>query len=163
MTRRSSNAPGKRGGSGESAQQEPSPAPSPGVRLEVAVLSDQATAAQMASVPSSEPTGITVLVVAAEADVRCYVRECLSDRRDVRILEAETVTAALAIAAHDSPALLVVDASESQILGTLSRFRAVVIVDEVPRQARSFGPRIRFLARPFTGDGLAAEVGRLLA
>ena len=163
MTRRSSNAPGKKGGSGESTRQEPPPPPSPGVRLEVAILSDQATTAPMASVTTSEPTGVTILVVAPEADVRRYVRECLRDRHDVRILEAETVTAALTIAAQESPALLVVDAAESEVRATLLRFRAILIVDEVPRQARSFGPRIRFLTRPFTGVGLAAEVGRLLA
>jgi|RhiMetdeSRZDD1v2_1073273.scaffolds.fasta_scaffold26020_7 hypothetical protein len=164
MKRRSSNTPReKRGGSGESAQPAPPPAPSAGVRLEVAILSDQATPAPVASVPDNEPAGLTVLVVAAEADVRHYVRECLRDRDGVRVLEAETVTAALTIAAHDSPALLVVDAPESEVLVTLSQVRAIVIVDDVPRHAPSFGPWIRFLARPFTGDGLVAEVGRLLA
>jgi hypothetical protein len=153
----------KRGGCGDSGQPEPPPGPSASVRLEVAILSDQTTPALVASAPRNEPSGLTVLVVAAEADVRHYVRECLHDRGNVRVLEAETVAAALTIAAHDSPALLVVDAPESEVLATLSQVRAIVIVDDVPRHARSFGPLIRFLTRPFTRDGLATEVGRLLA
>jgi len=153
----------KRGGCGDSGQPEPPPPPSASVRLEVALLSDRAAPAPVASAPRNERPGLTILVVAAEADVRHYVRECLHDRGDMRILEAETVAAALAIAAHDSPALLVVDASEREVLATLSRARAIVIVDDVPRHAGSFGPLIRFLTRPFTRDGLVAEVGRLLA
>ena len=45
---------------------------------------------------------------------------------------------------------------------TLSQLRAIVIVDDVPRGAPASGARVRLLARPFTAEGLVAEVGQLL-
>ena len=151
----------KNGGSGHTVQPPVSPAPSAGVRLEVAILSDQAAPAPVPPASTDQPAALTVLVVAAEADLRCYVRECLGDRADLRVLEAASVNDALAVAAHESPELLVVDARESEVVASLG-LRALVIVDEVPRQARPLRASIRFLARPFTGEQLVAEVGRLL-
>jgi hypothetical protein len=102
-------------------------------------------------------------VVAAEADLRRYVRECLRDRVEATVLEAASVPQALTVAAHESLALLVVDIPERDVLVALSHVRAILIVDDLPRHARPFGPRIRFLARPFSADGLVAEVSGLLA
>ena len=52
--------------------------PSPRVRLEVAFLdADQAAPAPAPSPAADERACLTVLVVAAEVDVRRYVRECL--------------------------------------------------------------------------------------
>ncbi len=153
----------KRGGGDSRQPVSPPPSPSAGVRLEVAILSDQPAPAPVPSPPIVVPAGLTVLVVAAEADVRQYVRECLRDRGDLRVLEAETVAAALAIAADESVAVLVVDDPERDVLVALSHARAILIVDDLPRQARPFGTRIRFLPRPFSADGLVAEVNGLLA
>ena len=156
------NAPReKNGGSGDTVQPPVPPAPSAGVRLEVAILSDQAAPAPVSPAPTDEPLALAVLVVAAETDLRCYVRECLGDRADLRVLEAASVSDALAIAAHESPELLVVDARESEVVASLG-LRAIVIVDDVPRGARPPRASTRFLARPFTGEELVAEVGRLL-
>ena len=151
------------GESGDTVQPSSPPAPSAGVRLEVAILSEQPAPAPAPSPPINVPVGLTVVVVAAEADVRQYVRECLRDRVDVKILEAASVTEGLTVAAHEPVALLVVDAPERDVLGGLSHIRAIVIVDELPRGARPLGKRIRFLARPFSADGLVAEVTELLA
>jgi hypothetical protein len=137
--------------------------PSPRVRLEVAFLdADQPAPADATPAVLDERTRLTVLVVAAEADLRRYVRECLRERSDLRVLEAATVAAAVTLAANCSPALLIVDEPESDVLVSLSQLRAVVIVDDVPRDAPGSGTRRRLLARPFTAEGLAAEVGRLL-
>jgi hypothetical protein len=137
--------------------------PSPRVRLEVAFLdADQAAPAPAPQSAPDEREWITVLVVAAEADLRRYVRECLRERTDLRLLEAATVTAAVALAARYSPELLVVDEPERAVLVRLSQLRAIVIVDDVPRGAPASGTRVRLLARPFTAEGLVAEVGQLL-
>jgi hypothetical protein len=136
---------------------------SPRVRLEVAFLdADQAAPAPAPPAALDERTRLTVLVVAAEADLRRYVRECLRERTDVRVLEAATVTAAITLAAYLPPELLVVDEPERNVLVTLSELRAIVIVDDVPHGAPASGTRVRLLARPFTAEGLVAEVGQLL-
>ena len=137
--------------------------PSPRVQLEVAFLDDdQAAPAPASPAMLDERACLTVLVVAAETDLRRYVRECLRARSDLRIVEAGTVTEALTLAASRSPELLVVDEPESVVLSTLSELRAIVIVDDVPRRSPAPGARVRLLARPFTGEGLVEEVHRLL-
>jgi len=137
--------------------------PSPRVRLEVAFLdADQAAPAPAQSSSADERACLTVLVVAAEADLRRYVRECLRERSDLRLLEGATVSAAVTLAADHSPDLLVVDEPERDVLATLSHLRAVLIVDDVPRGAQALGSHVRLLSRPFTAERLVAEVSQLL-
>ena len=135
--------------------------PSPRVRLEVAFL-DADQAAPAPAPAADERACLTVLVVAAEVDLRRYVRECLRERSDLRVLEAATVSTAVSLAADCSPDLLVVDEPERDVLTTLSRLRAIVIVDDVPRGESALGTHVRLLARPFTAERLVAEVGQLL-
>jgi hypothetical protein len=131
--------------------------------LEVAYLdADQAAPAPSPPTVLDERTCLTVLVVAVEADFRRYVRECLRERTDLRIIEAATVTDAITLAAGCSLDLIVVDEPEREVLRALSEIRAIVIVDDVPRGAAASRSRHRLLARPFTGEGLVAEVGQLL-
>ena len=157
------NPPREGGGPEDGVLPAPPPRPSSRVRLEVELLdADQDAPAPDPLAALDERTCLTVLVVAAEADLRRYVRECLRDRSDLRVLEAATVTAAVTLAANSSPALLIVDEPESDVLVPLSQLRAIVIVDDMPRDAPGSGTRRRMLARPFTAEGLAAEVGRLL-
>jgi hypothetical protein len=133
------------------------------VRLEVACLDpDQAAPVPAPTAALDERTFRTVLVVAAETDLRRYVRECLRARTDLRLLEAATLSAAVTIAAEFWPELLVVDEPESDVLVSLSKLRAIVIVDDVPLDAGAQETRVRLLARPFTADGLLTEVGQLL-
>jgi len=125
--------------------------PSPRVRLEVAFLDDdQAAPAPAPPAAVDEQARLTVLVVAAEADLRRYVRECLRVRNDLRILEAATVSEALTVAGSHSPELLVVDEPETDVLSTLSQLRAIVIVDA------STSPRIRCHGRG--GSSLGGEI-----
>ena len=146
------------GGRDDGASPAPPP-PSARVRLEVAFLDDdQAVPAPGPEAALDERTCLTVLVVAAEADLRRYVRECLRERTDLRLVEAATVAAAVSVAESDSPALLVVDDAESDVLVRLSHLRAVVIVDDVPHGVQAPGTHHRMLARPFTADGLITEV-----
>jgi len=136
--------------------------PSPRVRLEVAFLDADQTAPAPASPALDEQPCLTVLVVAAEADVRRYVRECLRERTDLHVLEAATLTQAVALAENHFPELLVVDEPESDVLVTLSHLRAIVIVDDVPHGASPPASRRRLLARPFTAESLVREVSQLL-
>ena len=135
--------------------------PSPRVRLEVALL-DTDRVSPVPDMPTTrgEHPCLTGLVVAGEADLRRYVRECLRERTDLRLLDAATLTAAVALAGHYSPDLLVVDAPEQNVLRALPGPRAIVIVDSVPQ--RELGPQVRLLARPFSARELLAEVGRLM-
>jgi len=137
------------------------------VRLEIAFLdADEGASAPVTPATHDERAWRTVLVVAAESDVRRYVGECLRERTDLRLVEAATaaatVAAAVALAATDSPAFLVVDEPEGEVVAALANLRAIVIVDDVPHGAAATGRRIRYLARPFTAEGLLAEVGELL-
>jgi hypothetical protein len=136
--------------------------PSAGVRLEVAILAAGQTAPAAAPrAASDEPVRLTVLVVAAETDERWYVRECLRDCTDVRVLEAATVAVALTLAVQSDLDLLIIDAPQGDVLMALSRVRAVVIVDDLPRRPQLDGARVRFLARPFTAHQVVAEVDRV--
>jgi hypothetical protein len=127
--------------------------PSPRVRLEVALLdADPAAPAPDPSAPQAgngERPCLTVLAVAAEADLR--------------VVEAASVGAAIAIAAESSPALLVVDEPERAVIDALAGLPAIVIVDELSQGAPASRARCRLLPRPFTGETLMAEVTRLLA
>jgi len=137
--------------------------PSPRVRLEVALLdADQAVPSPAPPAAADEQPCLTVLVVAAESDVRRYVRECLRERADLRVVDAATVAAAVALAAHSPPEFLVVDEPERDVLVALSSFRAIVIVDDFPHDAFESGSRLRLLARPFTAERLKTEVDRIL-
>jgi hypothetical protein len=134
---------------------------SPRVRLEVEFLDAEAAPAPLApSAPDDERIRRTVLVVSGETDFRGYVRECLRERTDLRVLEAATVAAAVATSAQFSPMLLIVDEPERAVVAMLSQVPAIVIVDDVPRGERTPGPQL--LARPFTAEGLLAEVDQLL-
>lgn len=137
--------------------------PSSRVRLEVALLdTNQAGPLPAPSAAPDERPCLTALVVAAESDVRRYVRECLRERADLRLVEAATVAAAVALAAHSPPEFLVVDEPERDVVRALSSLPAIVIVDDVPHDSLASGTRLRLLARPFTAERLKTEVDRLL-
>lgn len=129
------------------------------VRLEVAFLdADDASPAPAPLSTHDERPRLTALVVAAEPDVRRYVRECLRERTDVQLLEAGTATAAAALAGTCAPDLLIVADAEFGVLATELPMRAIVLVDDVPHGSPAAGANVRLLARPFTAEGLLAEV-----
>jgi hypothetical protein len=131
------------------------------VRLEAALLDAAPTARVPAAAPDERPCP-TVLVVAAEADLRRYVRECLRERPTLRLVEAATLPAALALAERYPRACLVVDEPERDVLGALASHRAVLLVDDLPRDALAAAASVQLLARPFTAAELVAEVDRLV-
>jgi hypothetical protein len=87
----------------------------------------------------------------------------LRDRPALRVVGAATGTAVLALAAERSPACLVVDEPERDVLRALAPHRAVLLVGDVPRDLPGSAGRHRLLARPFTAQEPVAEIDRLLA
>jgi CheY-like chemotaxis protein len=143
----------------------PSPASppivSPRVRLEVEILSADQAAPAPAPVPAGGAGVRGVLIVAADPDVRRYVRHCLRDRTDWRVLEASTVTDALAVAGRESADLLIVDAPEARGVSAMPGMRAVLMADDEPERSAS-GDRVSVLLRPFTAEQLVGVVARML-
>ena len=140
----------------------PTPSPSSRVRLEVALLvGDQAVPNKSAAV-AGETWCRTVIIVAAEPDVRRYVGECLRDRVDLRTIEAGTMAAAIDAAAQGSPSLLIAEASEREVAAMLPRCPVILLVDDVPHGVTP-GERVRLVQRPFSADQLVAEVDRVLS
>ena len=148
---------------GGAREDAPSSSPSSRVQLEVAFLDADRANAEPVREPLDERMRLTVLVIAAEADLRRYVRECLRDRTDLRVVEVATVGGAVTLAADLAPTLLVVDEPEHEVLAALADVRTILIVDDVPRGDATARARLRLLARPFTAEGLLADVDRLLA
>lgn len=132
------------------------------MRLEVELLASDAPAAVPAPAVGDRPQRYTVLIVVGDADVRRYVRECLHDRADLRLLEASGVAMAEQLAALHRPDLLIVDAREAAVLSAIADVRAVIISDDVPPDAQP-NSRIVTLMRPFGGQELEALIEVLLA
>ena len=132
------------------------------VRLEVELLASDQPASLPAPAVGDERLQHTVLVVAGDADVRRYVRECLRDRTDLRVVEAATIAMATQRAALQPPALLIVDGRDAAILDAIADVRAVVIADDVSTKTPSTS-RVVTLLRPFGGQDLEALVDALLS
>ena len=48
------------------------------------------------------------------------------------------------------------------MLNVLPHLAAILLVNELPREASGSGPRVRLLAHPFSSDALVCEVARLI-
>ena len=134
------------------------PRPSARVRLEIAFLDDSTTRPRDETADDGRPR-LTVLVVAADADVRQYVGECLRGRTNLRVCEASNTRAAAELAKTTLPDLVIVD--ERDGLEGLSHLRAIILVDEIPYGAAA-SPFVRLLNRPFSAEQLTSEVDLLL-
>jgi hypothetical protein len=137
------------------------PAPSPRVRLEVELLASDQPAPKLAPAIGDRRHQHTVLVVAADPDVRQYVRECLRERDDLGVLEASAVAMAERMVAEHAPELLIVDGRDAAVLRAIPEGRAILLADEVPVDM----PRahIATLMPPFGGRNLQALVDLLLS
>src|SRR4030095_16340484 len=105
------------GDAANSQTDPPSPPASARVQLEVDILANGLTTPHSMAEPladlSARPSGRTVLVVGAEPDVRRYIRECLRERSDVRVLEAASAADGETIATRDTPDLMIVDGRQA--------------------------------------------------
>ena len=136
--------------------------PSPRVQLEVAFLDADDVASPPTPSARDERPRLTALVVAAEADVRLYVRECLRERTDMQLLESNTAMAAATLAAQRVPDLLIVEERQMNLIAAGLPVRTIVIADDVPRDPHAGPASVRWLARPFTAERLLAEIHQLI-
>ena len=145
---------------------ERAPSPSARVRLEAEVLTTQLTADHELPVSRAADADVsvlrTVLVVASDADLRRYVRECLRDVQRVRVIEAASVTEALDLAVHDSPHVLIADWSAASVVSALSEVRAVLIADDLAEISDARQAPVSLLPEPFSAERLAGEVARMI-
>jgi hypothetical protein len=138
------------------------PSNSPRVRLEVDLLASDHPAPLQAPTSSDRREQRTLLVVAEDADVRRHVLECLRDRTDLHVLEADSIAMAKRLAVLERPVLLIVDAPDAAILDAIVDVRSVVMGDDIaPRAMRV--ERITTLARPFSGRDLESLVDWLMS
>ena len=137
------------------------PSPSARVRLEVELLASDQPAQVPAAAEDDQRQRRTVLVVAGDADVRRYVRECLRHRDDLQVMDAATVAMAERLAELDHPHVVIVDEREAAILSLIANVPAVVIADEAFAQAPP-NARIVTLLRPFGGRDLEATIDAAL-
>ena len=144
----------------------PSPPPSARVRLEIDILAgEHAVPAPVASDGGSlREDARTVLVVAADADLRRYITDCLRPVGGLRLLEASRAGDARALLTHDAPHLVVVDAPERAILAALRDTPVILLANAVRRVDPLIEQgRLVPLAPPFTPAHLTALAVRLLA
>jgi DNA-binding NtrC family response regulator len=139
------------------------PSDSPRVRLEVAILAAEppAPAPVVSAAGAGADSMRTVLVAAADADLRGYVRECLRERTDLRAMEAATPADAANFIEHDTLHLLIVDSRLAALTELLPAVPALLISDgtDGTGAARSWPTRI---ASPFSERSLLEAVARLL-
>jgi hypothetical protein len=104
---------GRRGGA--------APAPSSLVALEVALLS---------SAEHGAPSDAVALVVASDDDERLYVADALRQRTDLVVIVAATVAAALEVAAHRTPRVLIATHDARIVVRHLPAVAAVLLSDD---------------------------------
>jgi hypothetical protein len=129
--------------------------------LEVDLLTSDQHAVVPAPVSGDLRERRTVLVVASDGDVREHVVECLRPRTDLLVVDATPVAAAKRLADAPPPSVLVVDAADVGVLEGHLDTRAVLIVDELPRDAWP-NANVVSLARPFSARQLESLVDLLL-
>ncbi len=129
------------------------------MRLEVDLLASDQPAPLPSHALGDHDQQHTVLVIAGDADVGRYLRECLRDRANLCVLEAATTSMATGLAALHPPKLLIVDAPDASVLDSLTEVRAVLIGDELTRETMPNVP-VTVLARPFGARDLHVLVDR---
>jgi CheY-like chemotaxis protein len=150
------------------------------VQLEVSILSsasdDGATDAENGA-PGTGPGSRTVLVIAAESDMRIYVRRCLRRHGGIHVVEVNDRISALQARELTPPDIIILDVDGHQLAATElveslrseGAFAGVPFVitsdeeteDATRRLAGDVTPSA-ILVKPFNARQLCAEVERML-
>ena len=133
------------------------------VRLEVDILSADAVAPEPVLTKTPIPIRCTVMLVSPEAKVRQHLRACLSDHPKLRLLEANSPTAAASLARELAVHLIITDAKASTVMRALPEVRTILLADQ-PIHEGMAGKRSRqhVMQRPFSAETLRATVLLLL-
>jgi DNA-binding response OmpR family regulator len=159
---------------------EPPTSSSDRVRLEVSILSsasDDGAPEAEDEASGTRPDLRTVLVVAAESDMRIYVRRCLRRHGGIHVVETADRVSAVRAGTLTPPDIIILDADGPQpaakaLVGALrseGAFASVpllIISDEEEHDAElrhgSSVTRSAILVKPFNSSQLCAEVERML-
>jgi CheY-like chemotaxis protein len=150
------------------------------VRLEVSILasaSEDGVPETADEAPGTRPDLRTVLVVAAESDMRIYVRRCLRRQGGLHVVEAADGVSALRAGRRAPPDIIILDVDGHPLAanalvdtlrseGVFAGVPLVIISDEETEDAKlrlASGPaQSAILVKPFNARQLCAEVERML-
>jgi hypothetical protein len=131
--------------------------------LEVSILASAASSTPQREDEARDPALVeaTVLIVARDADMRAYIRDCLS-ATGLRLFEAsELASPSAANAGHVD--LLIIDLSGLEHGSKIARVPRVLISDEPHYAGHVASEIVAVLAKPFNARGLQLEVMRCLS
>lgn len=155
----------------------PAPGPLPRVALELRILDSALDAEAPATdrpVPSAGghdvelAAGTTraarpaVLVVAPDADLRCYLQEHLAARLGLDVLAVPDLPGARALLAAHTPQLLLLDAAAAVLLRDAPHTPVVLLDDAFPREDLPVGVPRQLLPWPFEVGTLVRTVEAML-
>jgi DNA-binding response OmpR family regulator len=149
------------------------------VRLEVSILASGSNDTAAVDEQTGEPASYrTVLVVAADSDMRSYVRGCLRHHERIRVVEVTDGEAALAATRLTLPDVVIIDMAHrgtaATVLGSarqarrvLTRVPLIVITDDEPddggAQILGGAALALILVKPFNAQQLCGRVEDLLS
>lgn len=132
------------------------------MRKQIARLAAQHAAAIAEAPPAAIVAVKSLLVVASCEKVRASVRASLQEASWVRVLEADSVQAGLALLRQEAPDLVLVDYQDRAVLESSAATRAVLIADQVPRSGELPRALVGLLARPLKPERVSRQVLALL-
>jgi hypothetical protein len=144
--------------------------PSDRLQLEVLLVTEarrlEDTEDTAAPPPTRGTETCTVLSVVAEVDLRYYIRDCLRDRADLRVVETLHVQQGLDALAREGIDLLIADRSAlaGGVVGGCADLPVpILLVGDGPPVAGVGARRVEILALPFNARRLHDAVQRLVA
>jgi len=103
------------------------------------------------------------MLVSREAEVRRHLKACLSDHPKLRLLEANSPTAAASLASELAVHLIITDAKAATVMKALPEVRTILLAEQPVHEGMA-GERSRqhVMHRPFSAETLRATVLLLL-
>jgi len=139
----------------------PRPPASDRLQLEIALLAAAATEPSDDGIAAGEP-GRTVLLAVGDADLREYIKQCLRQRADLRVVEPQPGDDPLNIGRRQPVALVIADGSPDRA-APVNRTPLLLVGDELSEALPvREGAGIAFLVQPFNTRRLLDVVARLL-
>jgi hypothetical protein len=139
----------------------PRPPASDRLQLEIALLAAAAPEPFDDGIGAGEP-GRTVLLAVGDADLREYIKQCLRQRADLRVVEAQPGDDRLNVGQRQPVALVIADGSPDGA-AALNGPPLLLVGDELSEALPvREGAGMAFLIQPFNARRLLDVVARLL-